>query len=610
MTEEKKNAIIEFIDQQFGEYTNSAVYSNWRLLCDNVIDACEQRYRPGEQLTRQGMYWAVMRAQRDGWRDAAVETFGTAKPLFLYKPRRGVPQALANRAQEVMADLWEDIDGLQKWLQLFYDGVEYAMAVAYTKYCHSYEQVETPTEVQEAWGNMIEWTPEFSLVADTPDFIRIHPYNYRCSLRTGQGILAWEGSEWEWSIVDLYGLIGNPAYNQAAVKRLIDKMSKGEVGRQSSEFYDKGHAYTGQKGLTAHVYARELWGTIAGARGFERDSQEYAIVVCEGEILRMDANHLRIGRQPWRPYKRVRLDPMADLPYGCHVLAANLTHQRMKNLTLNLGLDDMVIRQHLGLAVWRGALENPDQLLNPEGARAPLFMRQDATVEKLPRFFADQASGLLRDVTTFDRDVTERDLQISGLPFQSLGLGGGAQGGTATEQRYLANNANRKVKRAIINASETGLKPIGKDLLLLLLRNNAPADLRLSNEEFKQLFFNNLWEPSDVVTTDMVSQNMALANWGQVALQKLSEITTRERGADHIVMYLKDLGRTMGISSSRLDEYLPTAAPPELGPMGEEPMPGRPPQVPARALENSPVNAPAAVEGVPPTAEEAANVMA
>lgn len=609
-SEDKKKALVEYVDQQFAEYTNSTAYSNWKLLCDNVMDAAEQRYRPGEQLTRQGMYWAVMRAQRDGWREGAVETFGMAKPLFLYKPRRGVQQDLANRAQEVMANLWDDIDGLTKWLLLFYDSVDYSMAVAYTKYCHYYEEVEAPVEKKEVWGKMLDWEPEFSLVADSPDFIRIHPYNYRCSLRTGQGILGWEGCEWEWDASDLHSMLGNEAYNQAAIKRLIEKLGKGEIGKKSRDFYDKNQAYTGEQGSGNRLYAKEFWGKASGARGYERDAHEYAILTCEGEVLRCDINYLRIGRQPWRPFKRVRLDPMQDLPYGCHVLAPTLSHQRMKNLMNNLVADDLVIRQHLGLAVWRGALENPNQLLNPEGAREPIFMRHDAPIEKIPRFFADQGSGVVRDAIQFDREVVERDLQIGGLPYQSLGLGGGAQGGTATEQRYLANNANRKSRRSIIWSVETGLKPIGKDLLLLLLRNNAPTDLRLSNEEFKQIFFNNFWEASDVITTDMVSQNMALANWGQVALQKLAEITTKDRGADHVVSYLKDLGRTMGIPASRLDEYLPTPAPPDLSQPKAQPGPqGRPAQVPPGMIDAMPAQSPLAVEDMPPSAEEAANVM-
>lgn len=558
----KDQEVIEYIDRCFGEYTTSHIYQNWKLLCENILDAIDQKYRPGEQLTRQGMYFAVMRAQRDGWIDGLLDLFGQAKPLFIYKPRRDVPPELVDRCQEVLADIWKDIGGLEKFMALCRDAVDYSMAIAYTKYSHHYAESEAPTVKATEWGEQLEWSEEFDVVADTPDFDRVHPFNYRCAM-SGAKVPKWEGIEWEWTIGDLQGMIGDDKYNQSAVKRLIVLMQKGEIGQGTGDFYSAPKERGGEAAQGMKVYAREYWGPLSECESYRKDKCEYVVVKCEGEILRMQRNKLRIGGNTWRPIKRMRFDPMNDLPYGGHVLAATLPHQRQKNLMLNLASDDVVIRQHLGLAAWRGALENPNQLLNPEGAREPIWMRHDMGADKLPRFFADQSSGVLRDAIQFDTQVTERDMQIAGLPFQALGMGGGAQGKTATEQTYLANGATRKVRGAVINGIETGLEPICKDLLGLLLRNNAPEDLRLSPMEQVQIFNNNFFDFETSLTTNMQAQSMALAQWGQSAMQKMSEITPASNpgSADHIVRYLKDMGKAMGLPASSVDSYLPDAAP-------------------------------------------------
>jgi hypothetical protein len=280
---------------------------------------------------------------------------------------------------------------------------------------------------------------------------------------------------------------------------------------------------------------------------------------------------------------------MNDIPYGAHVLAATLSHQRMKNLMLNLAADDIVIRQHLGLAVWRGSLENPDRLLNPEGAREPLFMRHDAPVDRLPRFFADQSSGVLRDALQFDTGVTEKDQQVNGLPLQALGYGGGAQGKTATEQTLLANSSSRKIRAAMINYIDTGLKPICKDMLGLLLRNKPPEDLGMSPADLAQVFANNFWEFDTSLTANLPAQASALAQWGSMAMQQMAAITpTGSPGsADHIVRLLKDSGKAMGIPIVALDAYLPEGMPPQVpGPAvaPQPPQPGMPPEMPPEVI--------------------------
>lgn len=573
----KEKTVVEYIEGLNSSYTSSPVYCNWQKLCDNIMDAANQQYRPGEQLTRQGMYFGVMRAQRDGWRDGGLEIFGQANPLFNYRPRRNVSPFLADRAQEVTAGIWKDIGGLLKWQSLWNDGVDYGMAIAYTKYCKYHGEYEKPVVENDVYIERLEWRDEYDELSNSPDFMRVHPYNYRCAV--GGGIPEWEMLEWEWSVADLKGMIGDKTYNQAAVKRLIERMQKGEIGSGGANHYYN-HAQTkfGEAAPTKRVYARELWGRLSGAEGFEGDAREWVAITCEGELLRWQHNKLRIGRTFWRPIKRIRLDPMNDLPYGGHVLAPTLPHQRMKNLMHNLAADDLVIRQHLGLVVWPGALMNLNALMNPEGAREPIFMRGDANVNQIPRFFADQSSGVVRDIIQFDTSVIEKDMAISGLPLQSLGYGGGAQGKTATEQNYLANSSSRKMKAAIVNATESGLNPIITDMLGLYLRNNMPADLGLSPQEQFEIFQNNFFDFESTLMINMGAQSQALATWGNVAMQKMSEITplASPGSADHVVQYLKDMGKAMGLSSVMMDTYLPSAPPVQI-PQGQQPPAGMPP---------------------------------
>lgn len=569
--------LIEYVEQLNSTYTSASIYTNWKRLNDNIADAVNQQYRPGEQFTRQGMYFAVMRAQRDGWREGGADLFGQANPLFVYKPRRDVPVKLADRTQETTSEIWTDIDGLMKWLGLWNDAVDFSMAIGYTKYCKYHGEYEKPVVENDVYIDRLEWRTEYEALADAPDFMRVHPYNYRCAL--GAGRPEWEMVEWEWTVSDLKAMLDD-AFNKAAILRIIDKIEKGIAGTDGQQFYSQQRA-RGDK-PTKTVYAKEFWGKLSGCDGYEGDTQEYCLIVCEGEILRKQVNRLRIGRTFWRPIKRILLDPLNDMPYGAHVLAPVLPHQRMKNLMLNLAADDLLIRQHLGLVVWPSALMNPNQLMNPEGAREPLFMRADANVNQIPRYFADQASGVVRDVQSFDQNVIERDLQIAGLSYQSLGQGGGSQGKTATEQTYLANAGSRKMRVAIINSIHTGLKPIVSDLLGLQLRNNQPADLGLTAEEQFQIFQNNFFDFDTSLTQNLPAQAAALANWGAMALEKMAQITPAAApgSADHLMRYLKDSGKALGLSTVAMDAYLPEGMPPQVQIQPPAPQPGAPEAAP------------------------------
>jgi hypothetical protein len=156
------------------------------------------------------------------------------------------------------------------------------------------------------------------------------------------------------------------------------------------------------------------------------------------------------------------------------------------------------------------------------------------------------------------------------------------------------------------------LKPIGKSIMLLALRNKPPEDLGISPNDLAEVWGNNYFECSDVVTFDQTQQNMALANWGQVAMQKLGEISPPDGSADHVVEYLKDLGRTMGIPTQRLDSYFKKSMPPDVGapvPGGQPPGPPPPGAMPPppKAQEAAAIASP--MTGSDMTEEEMANAM-
>jgi hypothetical protein len=598
--------IVEFIEGKFEEYRRSAFFQNWKLLCENIRDAVEMRWRPGEQLTRTGLYIASMNAARNGFREGFIDTFGQARPLWAYKPRAKFDMARINKVEEMMENTWEDIDGLTSWYSQLDDAIDYGMGVAYTSWCRYGAEAERPVVETQAWGDALEWKDEFNILLNQPDIARVHPFNYASDPRGGHKP-GWEGCEWEWSMAAVSGFQTDPKYIRPAIAYVLKLFEEGKIDNTSQTFYNVADQQGGDK-PEDKVYAKEYWGSLKGIKGLERDVNEYAVTVCQGKVVRFNVNKIR-GARVWRPFKRTRLITMNDLPIGQHILAPMLGSHRFRNLMMNLSADDLLIKQHLGLAVWPNALKNPNDLLNPEGARGVLFMRDNATVNQIPRFFTEGASGLQRDAGAFLDRVDAID-QMAGLNHSAMGMNtGGEQNQTATGQRFLASTANRRTRAALITALDTGLKPIGKDLMLLTLRNRPPEDLGLSPEEHIEIFDNNYWEASDTVSWDKAQMSMAMANFGQVALQKMAEVVPAQGGADHVVEYIKDTGKMMGVPTSWVERYFPKQLPPSIGASqvaGGSPAAPAPP--PPAALEAGPMQAP--MVGNAMTEEEVQGAMA
>lgn len=584
ISDSTKQAIIELVDNRFSDYVNSTVYQNWKLQAEICRDAVNQKWRAGEQLTRSGFYFAALAATRDGWHDGLIDIFAQANPIMTFRPRAGLNDAQIDSAQNLFANAWDDSDGLTQWMALLGDAVDYGMGVSYVSWCKGYAFQQVP-KLNMAWGDMLEWTEEFAETLARTDIARIHPLNYRADY-TRASRLTWEGAEWEITVADLMEMQGNPNFDGEAIQRVLDKTQKGDFGEGSGTFYSSIESQTGgKKAFGKPLYAKEYWGDLQDVPEYAKyQGIEYAVYIVAGEIIRLNVNPIVI-KQRFRPFQRTRLIPMADAPMGKNVLAPTMPHQKIKNLILNLGIDDVVMRQHLGLAVWPDQLKNPNDLLNPEGARGVMFMKQDANPNLLPRFFADTRSGTLSDALQMNGEI-ERDSQLANLNQQTLGLDGGQQGATATASRYLASNGSRRLRIGAISASHTGLKPITQHMMLLTLKNNPPEDLRIDARTAMDLLNNNVWEVSDTVRTDPAVEFTALSQFGQIAMQQMGQMAPQDGNMNHMVEFMKDTARALRIPSMRMDKYFPkqqmapqvqTAPTPQSG--IAEPPPELPPEL-------------------------------
>ena len=567
MQEKMQKAIIELVDSLFHGYVKSTFYQNWEDQSKAIQDATEQKYRSGEQITRSGMYFGTLRAKRDGYKQAGVDTFGQANPLFVYKPKQAQNAELVERVSNEMNSTWEDVDGLGTWLSLWDDAVDYGVAIAYNYYDRDVVRAESMVEGKEVWGEFLEFQEE-DQVSEGSTFMRVHPFNWRGDVR-GHTRLRWEGIEWEWGMDDFIKMMQDPNSDKKALNKCIDKLKK-RKGTKSESYYNHHDEENEQYKKTDCLYVKEYWGDVSQClhKELQKDSNEYQILTCEGEIIKIARNRIK----GFRPISRVRLSPRNDVPIGYNVLAPILPHQKLTNLSYNLAIDDLIMRQHLGLAYDPQQLRNPNDLLNPEGARQSIQMRNDADWNKLPRFITDSRSGTLTDVVSLMRDLVGRDEQMLTLSDGALGMQGGAQDGTATAARFLASAGNRVLRSNIIYSERTGLRIIAKNMMLLKLRNN-PDGVLLNPSEKMEVWKNNLFHADDSVTKDQFMAGQALTQFGNVMQGILSQVAPADGGADHLMAYARDFGKTLGISTSQLDQYIPQAQPinaiPAPQPQGE-----------------------------------------
>lgn len=596
LSSDMQKDIISYCKYQVDSYYRSQVFQNWKMQSEAIVDAVEQRWRTNEQVTRSGFYLAALRAEYDGLKEGAVNIFAKANPLFIFRKKPGFEQSTADKIQQHVGDEWDTMDGLEKFLEITDDTWTHGVGISYTKWSTVHGYGQFPVVVPQVWGGtMIDWQEGYNVISSGPDLERIHPMNWAGDYRKNRG-LTWESCMREWRVSDFQCLKGDPRYLQEGVEASITTMREGKQGNDPNFFHPFEQGGNASRTSTAIVY--EYWGDLTGVKGFEDDPHEYVVMWTEDRLLRFNHNPIYIGGERFRPFNRTRSNPLNNFPMGRSILGPNLTHQKLMNLMVNLMTDDQLIRQHLGIAVWADAMENTNDLTNPEGARGFVWMKNNSSQNQIPRFIGEGQSGIIRDGMDFMDRFIMTDMQKSGLNNTSQGLKEGAQNGTATAAQLQASMGNRKIQAAYTQVCRTGLRPIAKHITLLTLRNRQMQDLQqFSNEEQLAILAGNSWDIHDSITQDPYQEAMNKAEFYNMAKDVIMQITSANGDASHVVEMLRDIARDKGIKPDDFNRYFPLAKPPQVG---QPPAPGG--ALPAQATPNAkPPMAPA--QPAPPPIE-------
>lgn len=594
--------IIAYCKYQFDSYHKSQIFQNWRAQSEAIADAIEQRYRTNEQVTRSGFYLAALRAQYDGLKEGAVNVFAKANPLFIYRKRGNKPQAVADKIQDRINEEWDLMDGMEKFHEIMDDVWQFGTGISYTKWQSIQKWGQFPVVVPQVWGgSMIDWQEGYQTISNGPELERIHPMNWAGDFRRNRQ-LSWEGCMREWRVNDVQCLTGDSRYFQDSVQKLLQTMKDGKSTLDPYYF----HPYDLTGGLpyktSPRIVAYEYWGDLNGVKGFEEDGHEYVVMWADDQLLRFNHNPIYIGGEQFRPFVRTRSSVLNNFPMGRSILGPNLTHQKLQNLMVNLSVDDIIIRQHLGIAAWADSMENINDLTNPEGARGFVWMKNTANANMLPRFIGEGRSGIMQDSMDFMDRFIKPDAQKSGINDLSLGLKEGAQNGTATAAQLLASVGNRRNQAAITQICKTGLRPIAKHLTLLILRNRTMQEMsNFGNDEILSALQYNDWEEHDSITEDPYQQSMNKAEFYNMAKDMLMQVVASNGDASHVIEFLRDIARDKGIKPDDFNRYFPLAKPVDANaPAGGAPPPTQQQQGAMPGVPAQPSPPPTPTSGQPP----------
>lgn len=615
LSPEMAKDIIAYCKYQFSSYHKSQTFQNWRAQSEAISDAVEQRYRTNEQVTRSGFYLAALRAEYDGLKEGAVNVFAKANPLFIFRKKPGFQQDTVDKIQQHVNDEWDMMSGMDKFQEVTDDTWIFGTGISYTKWQSVQKWGQFPVQVPQVWGGtMIDWQEGFQTVLNGPELERIHPMNWAGDYRRNRD-LSWEGCMREWRFCDVQKLKGDARYLQDGVAKLLQSMKEGK-STLDPYFYHPDNANGGMPYSTSpRTVSYEYWGDLNGVKGFEDDGHEYVVVFSDDNLLRFNHNPIYIGGEQFRPFVRTRSTILNNFPMGRSILGPNLTHQKLENLMVNLSVDDMIIRQHLGIAVWADSMENVNDITNPEGARGFVWMKSGANANMLPKFIGEGQSGILRDSMDFMDRVIKPDQQKSGRSDTAQGLKEGSQNGTATAAQLMASIGNRRDSASIAQICKTGLRPIAKHLTMLVLRNRTMQDLqKFSNEELLAVFHNNNWEEHDSITQDPYQESMNKAEFYNMAKDVIMQVVSSNGDASHVIEFLRDIARDKGIKPDDFNRYFPLAKPPQVNtPAGGPPLPTQQPQIgnmpgvsaqPTPPPASPPPSGPSALPSMTPPPEE------
>jgi hypothetical protein len=560
-----KKDIIAAIQAKKRSYYASTAFSLWRSVSNSIYMAVNQRYQEGEQFTRSGFYLAVLRSQYQDYTETFSQIYREATPVFIHESKKFEGEDLAQRTQWFHNRVWNNMGprnngGNSQWIALTKDVPIYGMAVGHTRWLRRAGYREEPVLTSSLTGSEIEWNPQWDIIQNEPDLQRVHPFNWFGDINRGES-LEFEGFLDEWTPQRIQSLMDDPEFDSEALGRLAEKLSKGQT-YVDSDFYlateDNRNQTVAKKAPIVFYF-----GTLNDVPGMEKDPTEYEVICDNNDIYFLKANKIP-GR---RPIYRVRSSGLNDMPFGDALLAPNLTHQRAMNAMVNLGIDDTIMRIHNGYAAWAQYMQNPNDFMNPT-ASGVVWMKQDASDKHLPKKIGGERSGAFDDLMSMNQ-IVHTDNERSGKADQSFGLKQGSE--TATGRVLLRQADNKKTRAAIIEMTDTGLIPIGKDVLVMAGRNMQEVERRglsydgqtfdFTNEDYIAFLNNEYFTVSDSIIKDMqVEAEKRLAFFGHA-----KEVLMQDpQGLGKILNTLEDVGRNMGIAN--IERYLNTeqAQPPQV----------------------------------------------
>lgn len=581
---EDAGKIIEFILRRKDAYYQAPVTTRWKDASDSIINAREQRFTEEEQdLTRSKMFLSSIVNAEDGYNETFVNTYGLAQRLFVFNTKRRGTRELAERAQWMMENVWEEADAPTSWMSILKDLPCYGMGVSRQMWDVRHGQGLGYKQTKGPWGILNTVALQNKLLWDRPFAKRIHPFDWFGYWRQAED-LPWEGILHCFGAAELMEMLEDEDYEADGVKAELERLKAG--GADKDEYYHGTEAgddadIPGEATIPGYEY----WGDLYGCPGHEKDTREYQVILTERAILKKQCNEL----EGFRPIKRTRGIPINDWCGGRPLLLPQLPAARIQNFLVNSSLDDVADRLYAGWAMWEDALVNSDDFLNPEGIGVPVRMQKEAAPDRVPQRLGGGQSGIQADVER-SWNMIERDRQAGN--FQDvLSQKGGIQDGTARAANLIASQGARKVKAVMINANQTGLVPVASQLLIMKFLHTDPGDLAkqtrdekpftISPEEWGLMLEGSLWDFHDSFRRDPFIDMENMERFAKVgAVQFMTE-----HAADPMitVKFWREYADNLNLRNR--DEYLPLEMPkkPQQQPMPQAPAPEQGAEVPQAA---------------------------
>lgn len=504
---EDAGKIIEFILRRKDAYYGANVTKRWKDACGAIINGLEQRFTPEEEdLTRSKFFLTTMINADDGYNETFVNAYGLAQKLFVFNTKRVGTKNLAERAEWLMANVWEESAGDKSWLGIMRDQGRFGMGVSRQQWDLRHGTGVGYEQTKQPWGMMATVALQNKKLWERPFAKRFHPFDWFGYWRQAED-LPWEGLLHVFGTAELLAMLeaDDEDYLPAGVKAALGRLKRGS-GPKDENYHGTEEEDAEDIPDENTLQGFEYWGTLYGCPGHEKDTKEYQVILTDQEILKKQCNTL----EGFRPIKRTRGIPQNDWCGGRPLLLPQIPHLKMENLFANSMIDDVLDRLYAGWAMWEHALVNPDEFMNPEGLGAPVRMNKDAGVAHVPVRIGGGQSGIQADTQRIN-ELVDRD-RMAGNFQDVLSQKGGIQDGTARAANLVASQGARKAKAVMINANESGLVGIAAQLLILKFINTEPSEMarqtrdekefQISPDEWSLLLENNLWSFHDSFRRD------------------------------------------------------------------------------------------------------------